>query len=207
MAITLFLLLFLLLFSSLFVDVLLGNTRYSKEVDIWGVGMLYTVTEIHSDQIRSNILKSTQIKYRGNNSHHVHNTSSHIIYTCCVYVLCVCVFSSSSFLGCIFAEMSTGRPLFCGSSDQDQLQRIFKVLGTPSRHEWPGLIDLPDGRAVEAMPRIIGKGLKTVLPRLSPNGIDLLSKMLQYDPTKRISAKEAMRHAYFSDLQGAVPSN
>merc|ERR1712185_459314 len=39
--------------------------------------------------------------------------------------------------GCIFVEMATGRPLFPGSRDQDQLVRIFKILGTPTVAPWP----------------------------------------------------------------------
>ena len=46
-------------------------------------------------------------------------------------------------VGCIFAEMATGRPLFPGSSDNDQLNRIFRILGTPTRDTWPSIIDTP----------------------------------------------------------------
>jgi serine/threonine protein kinase len=106
-------------------------------------------------------------------------------------------------VGCIFAEMVTGRPLFCGSSDQDQLMKIFKIMGTPTRSEWSGMVDLPEYKNVETYPRYEGKKLKGMLPRLSKSGIDLIERMLQSDPQKRISAKEAMRHPYFADLQGA----
>ena len=44
--------------------------------------------------------------------------------------------------GCIFAEMVNGKPLFPGSSNQDQLLRIFKILGTPNEKVWPGIVDL-----------------------------------------------------------------
>jgi cyclin-dependent kinase len=47
--------------------------------------------------------------------------------------------------GCIYAEMVNGKPLFPGSSNQDELLRIFKVLGTPNEKIWPGIIELkPD---------------------------------------------------------------
>merc|ERR1711988_1283367 len=45
--------------------------------------------------------------------------------------------------GCIFVEMATGRPLFPGSSDTDQLLRIFKILGTPNPGIWPSIIETP----------------------------------------------------------------
>lgn len=60
--------------------------------------------------------------------------------------------------GCIFAELLTGRPLFPGSSDHDELNRIFKydifclslylyiyrLLGTPTAQTWPGIVELPE---------------------------------------------------------------
>lgn len=47
-------------------------------------------------------------------------------------------------VGCIFAEMITGRPLFPGDSEIDELFRIFRVLGTPTEASWPGVSQLPD---------------------------------------------------------------
>lgn len=47
-------------------------------------------------------------------------------------------------VGCIFAELVTTKPLFPGSSEKDELKRIFKMLGTPSLDNWPGFADLPD---------------------------------------------------------------
>ena len=79
-------------------------------------------------------------------------------------------------------------------------------MGTPTRSDWPGMVDLPEYKNVESYPRYEGKKLKAMLPRLSKAGLDLLERMLQSDPQKRITAKDAMRHAYFSDLQGAQPS-
>lgn len=46
--------------------------------------------------------------------------------------------------------------------------------------------------------------LARVFPTLEEDGLDLLRRMLQYDPSRRISAKEALRHPYFDDL-GAPP--
>ena len=93
-----------------------------------------------------------------------------------------------------------GRPLFCGSNDSDQVSRIFKVLGTPSHDSWPSMSSMPKFNA--AFPSYPGKKLHTLLPRMSHAGLDLLEKLLQPDPNKRISARDGMRHAYFSDLQG-----
>lgn len=56
-------------------------------------------------------------------------------------------FSVRSFVRrCIFAEMATGRPLLTGTSESDQLARIFRQMGTPTPLMYPGLQELPDYR-------------------------------------------------------------
>ena len=47
-------------------------------------------------------------------------------------------------IGCIFAEMCNGKPLFPGDSEIDELFRIFRTMGTPNETSWPGVNKLPD---------------------------------------------------------------
>jgi len=100
-------------------------------------------------------------------------------------------------VGCIFAEMANGRPLFNGSSETDQLLKIFRLLGTPDAREWPALTELPEWKPQLHDPAYPPRSLATIAPNLDPLGLDLLSRMLRYDPTKRSSAADAMKHAYF----------
>ena len=102
-------------------------------------------------------------------------------------------------VGCIFGEMSSSRPLFPGTSDADQLIRIFKVLGTPNESTWPSMVHLPEYRP-DTYGEYEPKGLKSIVPRLCDQGIDLLSQLLRFDPSSRVSAKVAMQHPYFDDL-------
>jgi len=102
-------------------------------------------------------------------------------------------------VGCIFAEMVNARPLFPGASDADQLVKIFKILGTPTPATWPEVTQLPDYK--DNFPVYPGVSLKKVVRRLEPAGIDLLQRMLEYDPAKRISAESALHHPYFRDLK------
>ncbi|KEG02546.1 cdc2-related kinase 2, putative [Plasmodium vinckei vinckei] len=100
-------------------------------------------------------------------------------------------------VGCIFAEMVNGRPLFPGVSDTDQLMRIFKILGTPNSQNWPDVFKLPkydpNFPVYEPLP------WETVIKGLDDTGIDLLSKMLKLDPNQRITAKQAIEHPYFKE--------
>ena len=83
-----------------------------------------------------------------------------------------------------------GRPLFPGSSNQDQLLKIFQTLGTPDENVWPGLKDMPDYTAnYPIYPR---QDLLQIIPKIERQGIDLLEKMLEYDPDRRILAADAL---------------
>ena len=101
-------------------------------------------------------------------------------------------------VGCIFGEMASGRPLFPGTSDADQLQRIFKILGTPTEEMWPGMVELPDYKS--DWPHHDSVPLLDHCPNLDSAGIDLLEQLLRYDPQKRITAKAALSHEYFIDV-------
>ncbi|KAI9020503.1 kinase-like domain-containing protein [Hyaloraphidium curvatum] len=101
-------------------------------------------------------------------------------------------------VGCIFAEMCNRSPLFPGDSEIDELFRIFRVLGTPREETWRGVSQLPDYK--ESFPMWNPQNLANVVRNLDEEGLDLLQKMLAYDPALRISAKRALRHDYFRDV-------
>lgn len=100
-------------------------------------------------------------------------------------------------VACIFAELVTKQPLFPGDSELQQLLHIFRLLGTPNEEMWPGVSKL---MYWHEYPQWSPKSLSTAVPNLDNDGLDLLLKMLQYVPSKRISAKKAMEHSYFNDL-------
>lgn len=107
-------------------------------------------------------------------------------------------------VGCIFAEMANGRPLVAGTSEGDQLDRIFRLLGTPDRADYPGIVDLPEYHP--NLPRYPPppNGFAGLVPTLDGTGVDLLSKMLQYDPARRLTANEALKHPFFYDVAGVA---
>lgn len=94
-----------------------------------------------------------------------------------------------------------GRPLLPGSDIDDQLRRIFKLLGTPNEHTWPGMKKLPDYKEFSAFPPI---PLASVTPTLSSPGRDLLQNLLICTPRLRMSAEKAMQHSYFDDVDPSI---
>ena len=82
--------------------------------------------------------------------------------------------------GCIIAEMFNRKPLFYGDSEIDELFCIFQVLGTPTDENFPGVTQLPAYSST--FPNWRPKNLADVIPTADPLAIDLIQKMLKYDP-------------------------
>ena len=101
--------------------------------------------------------------------------------------------------GCIFAEMANQKPLFPGDSEIDEIFKIFHVRGTPDEEMYPGVTTLPEYKDV--FPKWRKQDLAEVVPSLCPAGIDLLDKLLEYVPARRINPRAAMAHPYFDELR------
>ena len=103
-------------------------------------------------------------------------------------------------VGCIFAQLANaGTALFCGNNEKEQIELIFKLLGTPSEESWPGFTQwtagktFPDYEGVPDWPQ-------HVVPELPGPGRNLLQSMLRCNPGDRISAADALKHGYFDGL-------
>lgn len=118
-----------------------------------------------------------------------------------------------TFLGCIFAELLTSEPIFhCRQEDiktsnpyhQDQLDRIFNVMGFPSDKDWKDLKEMPEHQKLSSDFKrtnyascSLQKYMEKHKIKADSRSFLLLQKLLCMDPTKRITAQEAMDDPYF----------
>ncbi|KEZ39670.1 [Tau protein] kinase [Scedosporium apiospermum] len=100
--------------------------------------------------------------------------------------------------GCVMAELMLGQPLFPGESGIDQLVEIIKVLGTPTREQ---IRTMNPNYMEHKFPQIKPHPFSKVFRKADANAIDLISKLLEYTPTERLSAIEAMVHPFFDELR------
>lgn len=99
--------------------------------------------------------------------------------------------------GCIFAELMLRTPYFAAETDLGQLKVIMSARGTPTEAEWPFMKQLPDYfpfNVYEATP------LRQIFTAAGDDALDLLEKLLLYNPLARLSSEEALRHEYFTNL-------
>ncbi|CAD8210325.1 unnamed protein product (macronuclear) [Paramecium tetraurelia] len=104
--------------------------------------------------------------------------------------------------GCIFGELLLKDQLFKGQKEMEQLEHIFRILGTPTEETWPGLKNITLAGPLRTIPKYPGVKLQDIISKefqLSEWGYDLLKKMLTLDPEKRIEASDALKHPWFSE--------
>lgn len=102
-------------------------------------------------------------------------------------------------VACIFAQLVNGRSLLMGSSDSEQLILIFKLFGTPDFTSWPELCNY--NGFTPKFPKFCGIGLEGKLGDFELSGVDLMKRMFELNPLKRISCKEALLHPYFEEVR------
>ncbi|CAA91771.1 Mitogen-activated protein kinase sty1 [Schizosaccharomyces pombe] len=100
--------------------------------------------------------------------------------------------------GCIFAEMIEGKPLFPGRDHVNQFSIITELLGTPPMEVIETICSKNTLRFVQSLPQKEKVPFAEKFKNADPDAIDLLEKMLVFDPRKRISAADALAHNYLA---------
>ncbi|KAI0790534.1 kinase-like domain-containing protein [Abortiporus biennis] len=99
-------------------------------------------------------------------------------------------------VGCVLGEMFWRRPILPGTSDLDQLDKIWQLCGSPNQHTWPNYDTLPGCEGVKRF-NSYPRRLKQTYETIGPETCDLLDKMLTCNPRERITAAQALDHDYF----------
>lgn len=102
--------------------------------------------------------------------------------------------------GCILAELHGRKPLFPGDDYIKQMNLIFGVLGTPNESDYDFISNekaLDYIKSLKKRPKI---EFSKIYPKASEHALDLMDKMLTFNPKNRISVGDALKHPYFKAL-------
>lgn len=102
--------------------------------------------------------------------------------------------------GCILGELLGGKPIFPGTSTMNQLDRIMEVTGRPSAEDIDAVQSPFAATMLESLPPTKPKRAQELFPNASEQAADLLHKLLEFNPDKRITAEEALRHPYLAQF-------
>lgn len=103
-------------------------------------------------------------------------------------------------VGCIFAEMLTGKPLFSGGNEMDQIGRILDVTHL-NDNEWNKLTQVLPISVLSIRSRSPKTALKSKFKDLSEDALDLLGSLLLFNPDRRISAEDALDHTFLAEYR------
>lgn len=106
-------------------------------------------------------------------------------------------------VGCIVAEMLTGKPLFPGTSTVNQLERLIAATGIPSTQDIASIKSAFAEELIGNLGPIPPKPLRGMLASQPREAIDLVSRLIVFNPTKRLAAGEALRHPYVAAFVSA----
>ena len=109
--------------------------------------------------------------------------------------------------GCIFAELLSGKCLFPGTSEINQITTIFRIMGTPQAEDWPEFKNLTRGFAFPEVEKqdlmliLSSTGLYSRHAHSEAWAMDFLKGMLKYNPAKRTTSGQALRHRWFKEVK------
>ena len=103
-------------------------------------------------------------------------------------------------MGCILAELLLGKPVFPGTSTLNQLDRVMEVTGRPSAEDIESIKSPLASTMLESLPPTKQKRIRDMFPSAPDEAIDLIRNLLQFNPSKRLTAEQALRHPYVAQF-------
>jgi negative regulator of PHO system len=101
--------------------------------------------------------------------------------------------------------MISGVPLFRGRDNNDQLNQILRIIGTPDEATLRRIASESPEIHLRPFPRMQRIPFSSLYPKAHPVALDLMDKLLQFDPARRIDCQSALFHPYFGSSQSAQP--
>lgn len=103
-------------------------------------------------------------------------------------------------VGCIFGELLGKKPLFPGNDYLDQMKKIIEVIGTPSPEDLNSIEGEYGKNYIKNLNIAKKKDFASLFPKANKACIDLLTNMLLFNPKKRFTVEDCLRHSYFQEL-------
>nr|UJT98798.1 mitogen-activated protein kinase [Propylea japonica] len=138
-----------------------------------GLKYIHSANVLHRDLKPSNLLLNTTCDLKG-------------------YTKSIDIWS----VGCILAEMLSNKPIFPGKHYLDQLNHILGILGSPSQEDLDCIINVKAKSYLQSLPYKPKIPWAKLYPNADPKALDLLDKMLTFNPHKRIEVEDALAHPY-----------
>lgn len=103
-------------------------------------------------------------------------------------------------LGCILAELLVGKPVFPGTSTLNQLDRIMEITGRPLPEDIEAIQSQLAATMLDSLPPTKPKPLHEIFPTASDDALDLLKSLMHFNPNKRLTAEDALKHPYVAQF-------
>ncbi len=105
-------------------------------------------------------------------------------------------------LGVMLMDVLVGKHVLAATSEIDELEKIFQLLGTPTESDWPGVTTLPDWGLVTSFPSF-SRGLDTEIGKLDPDEMEVINHTVTW-PNKRMSALDVLKLSYFNAVRDKI---